>query len=200
MDLSKACDCLPHDLLIAGLAAYGFENTALALLQHYWLPYKLKLTNFLPQRVKIGTTFSSYLEILRNVPQGSILGPILFNIFINDFTFFIKKIEVCNFADDATIYSGSLNYEEAHRKLSDNTHVTPNWFRINSIVANLGKFQIILVGSSLNNNNIIFVVENKHIKSNNEVKLLGITIDHKLTFTKQFMQYSKWNIWELWQK
>ena len=67
------------------------------------------------------------------------------------------------------------------------------------MVANPGKFHIIFVGSSINNNqiisdnNVIFIVENKHIKSNNEVKLLEITIDHKLTFTKhkQFMQYSK---------
>ena len=61
------------------------------------------------------------------------------------------------------------------------TNVVPNWFRMNSMLANAGKFQMIFLGSSINNNNIIFIVENKHIKSNNEVKLLGITIDHKLT-------------------
>ena len=98
--------------------------------------------------------------------------------------FFIKKTKVCNFADDTTIYSCSLNYKEAHRKLSDNTHIIPNWFRINSMVANPGKFQIVFVGSSINNNGIIFIVENKHTKSNNDVILLGITIDHELTFTK----------------
>ena len=98
--------------------------------------------------------------------------------------FFIKKTEVCNFVDDATIYSCSLNYEGARQKLSNDTHIVPNWFRINSMVANPGKFQIIFLGSSINNNNIIFIVENKHIKSNNEVKLLGIPIDHKLTLTK----------------
>ena len=52
------------------------------------------------------------------------------------------------------------------------------------MVANPGKFQIIFNGLSINNNDIIFIAENKHIKSNNEVKLLGITIDNKLTFTK----------------
>ena len=98
--------------------------------------------------------------------------------------FFIKKIEVCNFADDTIIYSCSLNYEEAHRRSSDDTHIVPNWFRINCIVANPGKFQIIFIGSSINNNNIIFIVENNRIKSNNKVKLLGITTDHKFTFTK----------------
>ena len=67
------------------------------------------------------------------------------------------------------------------------------------MVANPGKFRIIFLGSSINDNqiisdnNIIFIVQNKHIETNTEVKLLEITIDHKLTFTKhkQFMQYSK---------
>ena len=110
MDLSKAYDCLPNDLLIAKHATYGFDGVS------YRLSYKLKLTDYLFQRVKIGATFSSYLEILRNAP---ILGPILFNLFI-------KKTEVYNFADDTTIYLCLLNYEEAHRKLSDNTHIVSN--------------------------------------------------------------------------
>ena len=96
MDLSKAYDCLPHDLLIAKLSAYGFEDSATSLISDY-LSKRY-------QRVKIGSVFSSCLEILRGVPQGSILGPILFNIFINDLIFFIQETEVCNFADDTTIY------------------------------------------------------------------------------------------------
>ena len=82
------------------------------------------------------------------------------------------------------IYSSSLNCEEAHRKLSNDTHIVPNWFRIDSMVGNPGKFQIIFIRSSINNINITFIIKNKHIKSTNEVKLLGIIIDHKLTFTK----------------
>ena len=83
MDLSKAYDCLPHDLLIAKLAAYGFEDSTTSLISDY-LSKRY-------QQVKIGSVFSSYLEILRGVPQGSILGSIIFNIFINDLIFFIQK-------------------------------------------------------------------------------------------------------------
>ena len=87
MDLSMAYDCLPHDLLIAKLFAYGFEDSATSLISDY-LSKRYQL-------VKIGSVFSSYLEILKGVSQGSILGPILFNMFINDLIFFIQETEVC---------------------------------------------------------------------------------------------------------
>ena len=164
MDLSKAYDCLPHDLLLAKLSAYGFDESAITLIANY-------LSNRY-QRVKIGSTFSSYLEILRGVPQGSILGPILFNLFINDLMFFIQETEVCNFADDTTIYSCSPYFEEATLKLSNDTHLILNWFRINSMVANPGKFQIMFLGSNIDNSKIIFMIENKRVKSRSEVKLL----------------------------
>ena len=83
MDLSKAYDCLPHDLLLAKFSAYGFDESAITLIANY-------LSNRY-QRVKIGSTFSSYLEILRGVPQGSILRLILFNLFINHLVFFIQE-------------------------------------------------------------------------------------------------------------
>ena len=97
MDLSEAYDCFPRDLLLVKLSAYGFDQSAITLIAKY-------LSNRY-QHVEIGSKFSSYLEILRGVPQGSILGPILFNLFINNLRLFIQETEVCNFADDTTIYS-----------------------------------------------------------------------------------------------
>ena len=101
------------------------------------------------QHLKIGSTFSSYLEILRGVPQGSILGPILFNLFINDLMFFIQETEVCNFADDTTIYSCSPYFEEATLKLSNDTHLILNWFRINNVVANPSNFRLCFLVQTL---------------------------------------------------
>ena len=72
-DLSKAFDCLNHELLIAKLNAYGFSLTALKLIHNYLSNRK--------QQTKINSTYSSLLEIIFEVPQGSILGPLLFNIF-----------------------------------------------------------------------------------------------------------------------
>ena len=142
MDLSKACDCFLHDLFLAKFSAYGFDESAIRLIANY-------LSNR-HQCVKTGSTFSSYLEILKGVPRGSILGSISFNLFINDSMFFIQETEVCNFADD-TIYSCSPDFEEATLKLSNDTHLIFNWFRINSMVANHGKFQIMFLGSNIDN-------------------------------------------------
>ena len=103
--------------------------------------------------------------------------------------FFIQETEVCNFADDTTIYSCSLNYEEVAHKLSHDTYIVLNWFKVNSMAANSGKFQIMFLGSKIDNSKITFAIENKQIKCKKEVKLLGITIDEKLTFCEAHCQY-----------
>ena len=76
MDLSKAFDTLNHDLLIAKLDAYGFQHDALKLLHSYFSKRW--------HRTKVNTSFSSWEELIKGKPQGSVLGPILFNLYLND--------------------------------------------------------------------------------------------------------------------
>ena len=94
-DLSKAFDYILHDLLIAKLAAYGFDYQFLKIMESF-------LSNR-QQRTKSNSAFSHYSEIIYGVPQGSILGPLLFNIYICDIFFDIIECDIASYADDNTI-------------------------------------------------------------------------------------------------
>ena len=93
-DLSKAFDCLKHDLLIAKLAAYGFDQPSLCFIFSY--------LSDRTQRTKVNNTYSSYTDIKYCVPQGCILGPLLFNIDIFDLFLWDYKCDIASNADDNT--------------------------------------------------------------------------------------------------
>ena len=172
MDLSKAFDCLPHELVLAKLHAYGVDIKSLKLLQDY-------LSNR-TQRVKLDSTFSSWLKILLGVPQGSILGPLLFNIFLNDMLWFVEKTDICNFADDSTIHSWAKSVNDVIENLQSNVKIALKWFKDNQMMPKTGKFQFMILRK--NTINISIVIDNKTIESSKSVKLLGLTIYNKLNF------------------
>ena len=173
MDVSKAYDCLPHDLLIAKLEAYGLDNDSPNLLLDY--------LSFRKQRTKVGSAYSKWSKIRRGIPQGSILGPPLFNIFINDIFMIIEQSDICNFADDNTLYSCGERLTEIKENLVSDTKSILNWFRLNSLKANPGIFQFMILGDKSHHKHILKINSIKG-EASDDILLLGITIDEKLTF------------------
>ena len=112
IDLSKAFDCIPHDLLIAKLHAYVLDFDTITFLHNYLKHRK--------QSVKTNNTSSFFRTILLGVQQGSVLGRILFNIFINDLFLWLKNSDLHDFADDNTITVTCKNPNDLLRALEKN--------------------------------------------------------------------------------
>ena len=172
MDLSKAFDCINHELLIAKLHAYGFSKESVRLIKSY-------LSNRW-QRVKINTTFSSWFELIMGVPQGSVLGPLLFNIYLNDLFWIIEETDVCNFADDTTLYTCDMDLETVLRKLEHDSLLAIEWFEANYMKLNKDKCHLLVAGHK--HEWVWAKIGEEIIWESNEVKLLGINIDRNLSF------------------
>ena len=122
-DLSKAFDCIPHDLIIAKLEAYGFQIDALRLVRDYLSNRK--------QRIKLNETFSSWRDIEYGVLQGSILSPLLFNIHLCDLFYFLDNLDIASYADDATLYAVKANNESVLNALETSSQKLFKWFKNN---------------------------------------------------------------------
>ena len=140
MDLCKAFDCISHDLLIAKLYVYGFSEKSAVFLYSYLKSRK--------QNVKIDNILSTFQSLISGVPKGSILGPILFNIFLNDLLTTLGNSEIYNFADDNTISSISKEKQALLTTLQKDSEEAIDWFRQNNMIDNLEKFQSMILQRS----------------------------------------------------
>ena len=127
MYLSKACGCVPQDLAIATLGAYGFTH----LLIHSFTQYYSNLKSWRKQCVSVNNIKSTFKEILSGVPQGTLVGPILFNIFFNDSFCFILVASAHNFADDNTRSSFAKTIENLISILESERDIAVNQFKDN---------------------------------------------------------------------
>ena len=175
MDLSKAFDCIPHDLLTAKLNAYWFDRKSLVFFFSYLKRRK--------QCVNLNNIQSTFKTLLSGVTQGSILGPLLFNILLNDLIGFIKKSSLYSFADDNTITAFEKDITLLEEALQNEAEIAIQWLKDNSMIAKPGKFQSMIINrfEKMENKHEMHV-NNNNITSKHSVKLVGIEIDNQLKF------------------
>ena len=128
------------NLLVAKVEAYGIDKTGLNLMHNCLSKRK--------QQTKISSSYSNWYDIVRGVPQGSMLSPLLFNLFINDLFFFIERTKICDFADDNTIYSCQNDLKTTLEELRYDIVTLLGWLKENSMKANPKKFQFMVLGKT----------------------------------------------------
>ena len=178
-DLSKAFDCLNHELLIAKLNAYGFSLTASKLVHNYLSNRK--------QRTKLNSTYSSLLEIIFGVPQRLILGPLLFNIFLSDLFFIIEDTDIASYADDNTTYVIADNIDRVIKSLEEASEILFKWFNDNLMRINADKCHLLVS----TNNTAKIKIGNFDITNSKSEKLLGVKFDYKLSFDDHISELCK---------
>ena len=176
-DLSKAFDCVSHDLLIAKLHAYGFSKISLNLISNY-------LCDRI-QRTKVGDKFSTWREVLYGVPQGSILGPLLFNIYINDLFLFSQNFSMANYADDCSPYEFSGSIDDVILKVQNDSLCLLEWYESNYLKPNPDKWRLLL--SDKGDNNFIKIGTDV-ISNSTDEKILGVYFDNKLNFNTHLIK------------
>ena len=135
-DLSKAFDCLNHELLIAKLNAYGFTLPALKLIHNYLSNRK--------QRVRVNDSYSLWQDILFGILEGSILVPLLFNIFLANLCFTFNNIEIANYPDDTMSYAVSDNIDDLISSLEKSSKDPAKWFDGNLMKSNPNKCHLLV--------------------------------------------------------
>ncbi|GBP65245.1 Probable RNA-directed DNA polymerase from transposon BS [Eumeta japonica] len=184
-DLSKAFDCVHHDTLIRKLYYYGVTDRSLGLLESY-------LSDRI-QRVDINDERSSRSAVNMGVPQGSVLGPFLFLVYINDLPHFVKNGHgIVLFADDTSLLFKINKHKSAFDEVNSTISEIVEWFSINNLLLNERKTKLVkffLSDSKLIDTNVM--VKNEVLDIVDTTLFLGLTLDSKLRWNSHITRLAK---------
>ena len=172
MDLSKAFDCIGHELLIAKLKSYGFSKKVHLMIYNYISGRK--------QRVKLNGSFSNWRKTCTGVPQGSVLGPLLFNVYINDLFLMATDTLICNFPDDTTIFTPDSCLDKVVERLENDGSCLIKVVSRKFMKLNEGKCHLLTFGTIKSNSKI--KIGEAIDEESSEDKLLRVILDKKRTF------------------
>jgi len=175
LDLKKAFDLVDHDILLNKMSMYHFSESVLTLMQSY-------LSNR-QQCVKVGTQKSSFKTIKAGVPQGSILGPLLFLVYINDMPFFLQKGTLDLYADDSTLHVADVGIKNIQSTLQNDLNIISNWCSFNNMLIHPNKTKcMVLSSANKSTNTLLLKINNIVIEQVEHYNLLGVTVDKHLTW------------------
>ena len=174
IDLKKAFDTINHDILICKLEKYGVRGVVLDWIKSY--------LNGRKQFVKLGDYCSSCLDIVCGVPQGSVLGPKLFILYINDICKVSKLLKLVLFADDTNIFCSGDDLAELLKDLTEEIIKLKNWFDYNKLSLNLAKTKIMLFGYGKRDVQVKMEIDGVEIERVHKIKFLGIMIDDLISW------------------
>ena len=172
LDLKKAFDTVNHRILLRKLAKYGFDQHSINWFDSY--------LNNRKQSVKVLGVSSGERVVRCGVPQGSILGPLLFSLYINDLPEYLESTSVSLYADDTALYCGSDTYLDIILNLRIELETVHQWLLLNKLTLNVKKTKFLIYGSKNKLKQVTQLplhINNEEIERVETFKYLGMMLD-----------------------